>query len=211
MSQVKEPQGPEGPEEDIFTENSLLLHTDVAVNCEFADLFLFVQWWWSIKLTGGGGSTNILNDGGAQHISAKEKAEAFATIFSQKCQVDDPSRPSLEILSITGASLQPIRFTPRDIKKWLKALDTAKAMGSDNIPAIVLKTCAPEFAAPLAKLFQYSYNTGIHPAMWNIVQVCPVCKKQGKFKPANYRPINLLSITSRVMEGVINYYQAALA
>ncbi|XP_041071663.1 myoD family inhibitor domain-containing protein-like isoform X3 [Carcharodon carcharias] len=28
MSQVKEPQGPEGPEEDIFTENSLLLHTD---------------------------------------------------------------------------------------------------------------------------------------------------------------------------------------
>ncbi|XP_067907341.1 myoD family inhibitor domain-containing protein isoform X2 [Heterodontus francisci] len=28
MSQVKEPPGPEGPEEDIFTENSLLLHTD---------------------------------------------------------------------------------------------------------------------------------------------------------------------------------------
>ncbi|XP_048463859.1 myoD family inhibitor domain-containing protein [Rhincodon typus] len=28
MSRVKEPPRPEGPEEDIFTENSLLLHTD---------------------------------------------------------------------------------------------------------------------------------------------------------------------------------------
>eukprot|EP00061_Rhincodon_typus_P005860 g25873.t1 len=36
-----------------------------------------------------------------------------------------------------------------------------KAMGPDNILAIVLKTCAPERATPLAKLFQYSYNTGV--------------------------------------------------
>eukprot|EP00061_Rhincodon_typus_P002572 g17918.t1 len=60
--------------------------------------------------------------------------------------------------SITGASLQPIQFTLRDIKKQLETLDTAKAMGSDNIPAVVLKTYDPIVAAPLAKLFQYSCN-----------------------------------------------------
>eukprot|EP00061_Rhincodon_typus_P004467 g22675.t1 len=71
-------------------------------------------------------------------------------------------------------SLQPIRFTPPDIKKQLETLDTAKATDPDNIPAIVLKTCAPELAAPLTKLFHYSSNVGIYPAMWKIVQILKV-------------------------------------
>ncbi|XP_067865955.1 uncharacterized protein [Heterodontus francisci] len=37
---------------------------------------------------------------------------------------------------ITDAGLQAIRFTPCDIKKRLKALDTIKATGPDNIPTI---------------------------------------------------------------------------
>ncbi|XP_067874524.1 uncharacterized protein [Heterodontus francisci] len=149
------------------------------------------EWCWRIKqLTGGGGSTNIpiLNDGAAQHISVKDKAEAFATIFSQKCRVDAPSWTPPEVPSITDARLQPIRFTPRDIKKRLKALDTAKALGPDNIPAIVPKTCAPEHASSLSKLFQCSDNTGISPAMWKIDQVCPLHKTQEKSNPANYHP-----------------------
>ncbi|XP_067850316.1 uncharacterized protein [Heptranchias perlo] len=113
------------------------------------------EWWWTIKqLTGEGDFVNIpiLNNGRVQHVSAKAKAEGFATIFSRKCRVDDPSRPPPKIPTIAEASLQPIRLTPRDIKKRLSALDTAKAMGPDNIPAVVLKTCAPEPTAPLAKL-----------------------------------------------------------
>eukprot|EP00061_Rhincodon_typus_P003045 g19146.t1 len=49
------------------------------------------------------------------------------------------------------------------MKKRLKTPDTARAMGPDNDPAIVLKVCAPELATPLVKLFQYSYNTGVFP------------------------------------------------
>eukprot|EP00061_Rhincodon_typus_P015681 g43488.t1 len=74
------------------------------------------------------------------------------------------------IPSITDTSLQSIWFTLCDIKKRLEALDGAKAVGPDNIPAIVLKTCAPELAVPLAKLFQYSYNVGIYPTMWKVAQ-----------------------------------------
>uniref|UniRef100_UPI00398EDE67 proto-oncogene tyrosine-protein kinase ROS-like n=1 Tax=Pristiophorus japonicus TaxID=55135 RepID=UPI00398EDE67 len=53
-------------------------------------------------------------------------------------------------------------------------------MGPDNIPAVVLNSCAPELVEPLAKLFQYSYNTGIYPTRWKTAQVqfCRfVCKK----------------------------------
>eukprot|EP00061_Rhincodon_typus_P001257 g14206.t1 len=77
-------------------------------------------------------------------------------------------------------------------------------MGPDNILAIILRTCVPELVGPLTKLFQYSYNTGIYPTMWKIAHVCPVHKKQDKSDPANYRPIGLLSIISKVMEGVNN-------
>eukprot|EP00061_Rhincodon_typus_P004713 g23257.t1 len=77
-------------------------------------------------------------------------------------------------------------------------------MGPDKIAAIVLKTCAPELADPLAKLFQYSYNIGIYPTMWKLSQVYHVHKKQEKSNPANYGPISLLSIISKVMGSVIN-------
>eukprot|EP00061_Rhincodon_typus_P001215 g14048.t1 len=63
-----------------------------------------------------------------------------------------------------------VRSIPVPSIKRLETLDTAKSAGPDNILAIVLKTCAPELAAPLAKLFQYSYNTGIYPTMWKISQ-----------------------------------------
>eukprot|EP00061_Rhincodon_typus_P015032 g42481.t1 len=42
--------------------------------------------------------------------------------------------------------------------------------GPDNITVIVLKNCPPELAVLLAKLFQYSYNTGIYSTMWKIAQ-----------------------------------------
>eukprot|EP00061_Rhincodon_typus_P014744 g41992.t1 len=82
--------------------------------------------------------------------------------------MDDPSQPLPVIPSITETSLQAIRFTPHDIKKQLETLDTPKAMGPDNILAVVLKTCAPELTIPLVELFQYSYNTDIYN-----VENCP--------------------------------------
>eukprot|EP00061_Rhincodon_typus_P000569 g12077.t1 len=77
-------------------------------------------------------------------------------------------------------------------------------MDSDNIPAIVLKTCAPELAGPQTKLSYSSNNTGIYPTMWKIAQGCPVHQKQDKSNLANYRPISLLSISGKAMEGDID-------
>eukprot|EP00061_Rhincodon_typus_P007734 g29723.t1 len=77
-------------------------------------------------------------------------------------------------------------------------------MDPDNITVVVLKACALELAATLANPFQYSYNAGIYPTMWNIAQVCPVHTKQDKSNLANYHPISQLSIIRKVMKGVIN-------
>eukprot|EP00061_Rhincodon_typus_P014631 g41775.t1 len=99
-----------------------------------------------LKQTGVGGSTKVLflDDGGVQHISTKEEAEAFASIFCQKCQAGYPSWPPPEFPSIKDNSLRPIRFTPQVVKKRLKTLDAAKTVGPVHILAIVLKICASE-------------------------------------------------------------------
>eukprot|EP00061_Rhincodon_typus_P003680 g20699.t1 len=75
-----------------------------------------------------------------------------------------------------------------------------KIMGSDNILAILLKTCAPKLVAPLAMLFQYSQSTGNYLTTWKIAQVCPVQKKKEKSNPANYSPISLLSVINSAIK-----------
>ncbi|XP_067910346.1 zinc finger protein 271-like [Heterodontus francisci] len=63
-----------------------------------------------------------------------------------KCRVDDPLGPSPEALIIADTRLQRIIFTPRDIKKQLKALDTAMAtlcfLSLSNYVSM-LKACYP--------------------------------------------------------------------
>eukprot|EP00061_Rhincodon_typus_P013821 g40432.t1 len=115
------------------------------------------------KPISGGGTLGYSQEGVALGVLNMDPMKSHG--FSQKWRVDDPSRPPPVVSSITDTSLQSIRFTPRDINKRMETLDTTMATGPDNIPAIVLKTCARELATPL---FQYSYNTGIYPAMRKI-------------------------------------------
>eukprot|EP00061_Rhincodon_typus_P008845 g31826.t1 len=66
------------------------------------------------------------------------------------------------------------------------------------------KTYTPELAIPLVMLFQNMYNTGIYLTMGKIDKVCLAHAEQDKSNPANYCPIGLLTIISKVTEGVIN-------
>ena len=60
-------------------------------------------------------------------------------------------------------TMSPIKFSTRKVRQTLLQLDTSKSKGPDGIPAIVLKTCAPELAPILNKLFQLSYTLGTFP------------------------------------------------
>ena len=57
---------------------------------------------------------------------------------------------------------------------------------------------------PLTKLFSLCYRQGVQPAQWKLAHVVPVHKKASKTLMKNYRPVSLLSIISKVMEGIIN-------
>ena len=77
-------------------------------------------------------------------------------------------------------------------------LKIGKAPGPDLIIPEVLKA-DPEWWAPLlATLFTMVNKTGQIPVAWRNATIVPIYKKGCHLNPANYRPINLLSIIGKL-------------
>ena len=74
-------------------------------------------------------------------------------------------------------TMSPIKFSTWKVRLTLLQLDTSKSKGPDGIPAIVLKTCAPELAPILNKLLQFSYTLGTFPTSWKLPNVLTISKK----------------------------------
>ena len=100
--------------------------------------------------------------------------------------------------------MQPIQISETGVQTLLHNLETNKAPGPDGIHPLVLKHCSYEIA-PILKVISSSLWTLVAniPSDWLLANVIPVYKKGSKDLPANYRPISLTSISSKVMEHII--------
>ena len=78
---------------------------------------------------------------------------------------------------LQNSQCHPLGSPKGKIRQTLLQLDTSRSKGPDGIPAIVLKTCAPELAPILNKLFQLSYTLGTFPTSWKQAHVFPIPKK----------------------------------
>jgi len=119
-------------------------------------------------------------------------------VFTREDLINLPEQPDSPYPLIPDSS-----FSVDGILQLLNSLDTNKAPGPDNIPARVLKLCAPEIAPVLAVLFTQSYNRGKLPIDWLLANITPVFKEGDRSNPANYQPISLTSICSKLMEHVL--------
>ena len=167
------------------------------------------SWWWTARrLAGQGGKSEIpvLKANGRTYITSEDKAECFSSLFCEKSTIpeEDNNKDIPQLHQRTFTSCSRVVFWPSKVKKQLINLDTSKATGPDDIPALVLKMAAPELAKPLARLFQLCFDSGYMPAQWKCANVIPCYKKGDKHTPGNYRPISLLSIMSKVMEKLIS-------
>lgn len=141
-------------------------------------------------------------DGSLAH-SAKEKADLFANLFAD-CSRLDSSGKSPPQLPPFGPKMEAVQIHQKEVLKCMLSLDVNKASGPDGIPAVVLKSCAPELSPILTRLYRLSLETGKVPSSWKVANVQPVPKKGSRSDPANYRPIAITSILCKIMERVLN-------
>ena len=78
-----------------------------------------------------------------------------------------------------------------------------KSSGSDKIGNIILKNCWSTVSLPLSILFNRSILDSEFPSAWKMVDVCPIFKKNDPQDCSNYRPISLLSPTSKILERIV--------
>ena len=76
-------------------------------------------------------------------------------------------------------------------------------MGPDNLHPRVLKHLASTIAPSLQLIFQKSIATGRVPSDWKQANVSPIFKKGERYNPANYRPVSLTCICSKILEHII--------
>ena len=140
--------------------------------------------------------------------SPAQKASLLNEYFIQESRQSVENIP-LELPSVTTdtvstACLFDITTTASEVEILLKKLDIKKSPGHDSIPTRLLKKLANEIAPSLAHIFNLSFQSGEIPQDWRDATITPIHKKGPKTSPTNYRPISLLSITSKVQERIVH-------
>ena len=93
----------------------------------------------------------------------------------------------------------------KSVQELLSSLDESKANGPDEISAKMLKNTAPCIGSSITKLFNQFLTAGKIPSQWKMSIVVPIPKSDNHSSPANYRPISLLSIVSKLLERHIHH------
>ena len=87
-----------------------------------------------------------------------------------------------------------------DLISIIGSLDATKATGLDGITPNILKKSADIVNPSLLKIINISISTGQFPDLLKVAKIIPIHKSGAQDDPANYRPISILSIISKVIE-----------
>jgi len=77
------------------------------------------------------------------------------------------------------------------------------ATGLDQLPAWFLRLAAPVIYQPLTRLFNLSISTGTVPRQWKQAIIRPVPKTPAPTKHADFRPISVTPVLTRLMERTV--------
>lgn len=125
----------------------------------------------------------------------------FATVGSkiqEKLNVEEKDNTSTS--NTETGNFQFHEETEETIKKLIDRIKNDIAVGADDINAKLLKDTKQTIAETLTQLVNISYKTSKFPTCMKKALVKPVHKKDNTEDPANYRPLSILSIVSKVFE-----------
>ena len=97
-----------------------------------------------------------------------------------------------------------VSINPDDLQKSLRKLTIRKATGLDGISSRMLRRASEYIHIPLAYIINASLRTGVFPAEWKLARVTPLFKSGDRCDLGNYRPISILPVVSKLIEGVVH-------
>ena len=109
-------------------------------------------------------------------------------------------------LSLSGSKFPDISgliITVNGVTKLLSNVMPNKATEPDNLPCRLLKEASNEIALIVTDIFISSLSAGTLPSNRKKARVAPVFKKGNTNDSANYRPISLTCVCSKVMGHII--------
>ena len=144
------------------------------------------------------GSVPLEKEGVAIH-DQKKKADLFNEYFCSMNTVPDPDDPipEPEIINENAPGLSELHFNEDDVLKIIRNLKTGSATGYDGVSNIALRGTAEAIAPYLTRIFNACISHGVMPQCWKRANVTPIHKRGKTSLVSNYRPISLLSCTSR--------------
>ena len=133
-----------------------------------------------------------------------DKAELFNRYFYSIFTSSDYCLPDTTHLTVPVNHLDSINLTEQEVIDTLNNLNPNKARGIDIAPVILKNcTCAFSLALPIHHLFTISLRSGNLPSEWKTHKIIPVFKSGDKTSVANYQPISLLCVISKVLERLV--------
>ena len=94
-------------------------------------------------------------------------------------------------------------ITVFEIKKIITSIKSTNSCGLDDIPPKILKLLPDTTLGALAHIFNLSFVTSKYIVAFKFAKVTPIFKKGNRQIVSNYRPINILSAYSEVMEKAV--------
>ena len=133
-----------------------------------------------------------------------EIAQSFNDFFIDQIS-DPPLTTTKNNIKITHNphSIFMTPAVPQDIARVIKSLKNKKSYGYDGISTNVIKFVSSIIANPLSHIINASIFAGTFPDSLKPTIVKPLHKKNSKEEIANYRPIALIPVFSKIFEKVI--------
>ncbi|MCW4336379.1 MAG: reverse transcriptase domain-containing protein [Candidatus Thiodiazotropha endolucinida] len=102
-----------------------------------------------------------------------------------------------------------------DLKSYINSLDASKATGLDGISPRIIKLSSDIICPTLLDIINVGFISGNFPDSLKTARINPIHKGGARCDPANYRPISILSVISKIIEkhvtkhlfGYLNKYQ----
>ena len=157
------------------------------------------KWWDGIKLLSGLSNPPPITSNAINGTVLSEFDLAVA-INESFCSVADDI-PQLNFTPKPVPNIPEEFIITRDaVEAALLSVQNRKAIGPDEIPNWLLKTCATTISLPVCSMFNSSITEGHVPRLWKSADVLPLRKiPRPKSIDTDLRPISLTAVLSKIL------------